>query len=113
SLPPKAQEAVKKGLSAAEQQQWTVAIGYFDEARQVAPDSPVPLVNLGLAEAQVPGHELRAICWFEAYLALVPAAVNGPAVRQQISDLELRTKGNAGKIIEMLKALAAQMPSTE
>ncbi len=113
SLPPRAEAVVKKGLSAAEQQQWTVAISYFNEALQAAPDSPVPLVNLGLAEAQVPGHELRAICWFEAYLALVPNAANALAVRKQISDLELRAKGNADKIIEILKVLAGQIPSGE
>ncbi len=113
TLPPKAQAAVEKGLSAAKEAQWTVAIGCFNEARQAAPDSPVPLVNLGLAEAQLSGHELRAICWFEAYLALVPTAVNAPAVRKQISDLEIRIKGNVNKIIEMLKVLATQLPSTD
>jgi len=113
TMPPKAQAAMKKGLDAAKQQEWTVAIRYFNEARQAAPDSPVPLVNLGLAESQLPGHELRAICWFEAYLCLVPNAVNAPAVRQQISNLETRAEGNADKIIEMLKVLMGQMPSSD
>jgi hypothetical protein len=108
TMPPKAQAAMKKGLDAAKLQEWTVAIRYFNEAHQSAPDSPVPLVNLGLAESQLPGHELRAVCWFEAYLILVPAAVNAPAVRQQISNLETRVKGNTDKIIEMLKVLAGQ-----
>jgi hypothetical protein len=113
TLPPKAQAAVKKGLGAAKQAEWTVAIRYFNEARQAAPDSPVPLVNLGLAESQLPGHELRAVCWFEAYLILVPTAVNAPAVRQQISDLETRAEGNADKIIDMLKVLAGEGPSSD
>jgi hypothetical protein len=113
TLSPKAQAAVKKGLDAAKQQEWNVAIRYFSEARQAAPDSPVPLINLGLAESQLPGHELRAICWFEAYLILVPTVVNAPAVRQQISNLETRAEGNADKIIEMLKVLMGQMPSSD
>jgi hypothetical protein len=69
-------------------------------------------VNLGLAEAQLPGLELRAICWFEAYLALAPTAANAPAVRQEIAKLEARAEGNAARIIDMLKVLSAQMPST-
>jgi hypothetical protein len=107
TLPPKAQAAVKKGLSAAKQQEWIVAIRYFNEARQAAPDSPVPLVNLGLAESQLPGRELRAICCFEAYLALVPNAINAPSVRQQIIDLDVRAEANAQKLIELLKGAAA------
>lgn len=113
ALPPKAQAAVEKGVSAAKQAQWDVAIRYFNEARQVAPESPVPLSNLGLAEAQLPGHELRAICWFEAYLALAPNAANAPAVHQQITTLKTRVQGNADKIIAMLKVLAGQMPSDQ
>jgi tetratricopeptide (TPR) repeat protein len=107
TLPSKAQAAIKKGLSAAKQQEWTVAIRYFNEARQAAPDSPVPLVNLGLAESQLPGRELRAICCFEAYLALVPTAINASAVRQQIIDLDVHAEGNVQKLIELLKGAAA------
>jgi hypothetical protein len=111
ALSPQAQAAVEEGVSAAKQAQWEVAISSFNEARLAAPESPIPLSNLGLAEAQLPGHELRAICWFEAYLALAPNAANAPAVHQQITILKNRVQGNADKIIAMLKVLAAQIPS--
>jgi hypothetical protein len=99
-------------VSAAKQAQWEVAISSFNEARLAAPESPIPLSNLGLAEAQLPGHELRAICWFEAYLALAPNAANAPAVHQQITILKNRVQGNADKIIAMLKVLAGQIPDS-
>jgi tetratricopeptide (TPR) repeat protein len=112
-LSPEAQQDLDQGLTAAKQQEWTVAIRYFNQARQAASDSPVPLFNLGLAESQLPGHELRAICWFEAYLAAVPNADKAPAIRQQITTLENRTEGNADKIIEMLKVLAGQIAPSD
>jgi hypothetical protein len=66
--PPSMQDSIAKGMAAVKQQDWSAAIRYFGEARTAAPESPLPHYNLGLAEAQVPGRELRAICWFEAYL---------------------------------------------
>jgi hypothetical protein len=109
-LPPAAQQSIDKGLSAAQQQQWLAAIGYFEAARTAALASPIPLYNLGLAESKIPGRELRAISWFEAYLALGPNADNAPAVRQEISDHKILAKGNASKLIEILKQLAAKLP---
>ena len=109
-LPAAAQSALDKGLAAARQQEWLVAIRYFDVARSAAPGSAVPLYNLGLAEAQLPGRELRAVAWFDAYLALDPNAANAAAVRKEASDLEIRAEGEVAKLIEALKSLASQMP---
>src|SRR5258708_5741574 len=39
-LPPAAQESIDKGMSAAKQQEWLVAIRYFGEAQTAAPESP-------------------------------------------------------------------------
>jgi tetratricopeptide (TPR) repeat protein len=111
ALSPDAQAALDQGLSAAKLQEWSVAIRCFNQARAAAPDAPEPLFNLGLAESQIKGRELRAICWFEAYLALVPNAANAADVRKQISDLEIRSEGNADQLIEMLKAIAGKAPS--
>ncbi len=112
-LPPAAQSALDKGLAAVKQQDWLVAIRYFGQARDRAPDAPAPLYNLGLAEAQLPGRELRAVAWFDAYLALDPSAANATAVRKEASDLEIRAKGEALKVIEILKVLAAQAPTSD
>src|ERR1700736_4306696 len=71
-LPAAAKEAVGKGLNAAGQKEWKLAIRYFEEARKAAPHSPIALYNLALAEGQVPGRELRAVACFEAYLLAAP-----------------------------------------
>src|SRR5262245_48478893 len=71
-LPPEAQEAFDKGVIAAKQKDYQVAIRFFQEARTLAPDAREIFFNLGLAESKIPGHELRAICWFGAYLAANP-----------------------------------------
>ena len=105
-LPPAAKEAVGKGLSAAGQKEWKLAIRYFEEARKAAPHSPVALYNLALAEMQIPGRELRAVACFEAYLLAAPQTDKVAAIRSQIANLELKTEANTGLIIDMLKSLA-------
>ena len=104
-LPAAAKEAVGKGLSAAGQKEWKLAIRYFEEARKAAPHSPIALYNLALAEAQVPGRELRALACSEAYLLAAPQTEKTAAVRSQIANLELKTEANTGLIIDMLKSL--------
>lgn len=103
-----AKEPFQKGLLAAQQEDWKLAIRYFLEAQKADPDAPQPLFNLGLAEAQIPGRELRSIAWFQAYLALIPDAANAAQVRKQITDLDVRAESNARKLLEILKAMAAQ-----
>src|SRR5690348_16990201 len=71
-LPPGAQEAFDKGVMAAKQQEWEIAIQSFQEARKTAPDAPELFYNLGLAESKLPGRELRAIAWLGAYQAASP-----------------------------------------
>jgi hypothetical protein len=105
-LPPAAKEAVGKGLNAAGQKEWKLAIRYFEEARKAAPHSPVALYNLALAETQVPGRELRAVACFEAYLLAAPETDKAAAIRTQIANLELKTEANTGLIIDMLKSIA-------
>ena len=107
-LPPAAQEAFDKGLRAARQQEWKLAIRYLDEARKAAPNDPAIYFNLALAEGKLPGREWRAIAWFQTYLSLSPEANNAAAVRSQISDLELRGEANVGRIIDMAKELASK-----
>lgn len=112
ALPAGAQEPFGRGLRAAKQQSWSVAIRSFEAAAKAAPDYRTPLYNLGLAEAQVSGRELRAICWLEASLALAPNAPNAAAVHEQIGDLEVRAEANRDKILALLKATAGKMNST-
>ncbi len=99
-LPPDAQEAVKKGIIAAKEQDYLLAIRYFQDARKIAPTAPEIYLNLGLAESKIPSRELRAICWFGAYLAARPDAPNAAAVKDQIETLDVKSVSNISHLIQ-------------
>ena len=108
-LPPEAEAAVKKGLIAANAQQWLIAIQSFQEARKSVPaDAPVLFYNLGLAESKIPGRELRAIAWFGAYLAATPNAPNAAAVNDAIVGLQIKNQGNLNRLIKTVQDAASQ-----
>lgn len=111
-LPPAAQEAVNKGIIAARVPDYLLAIGYFEEARQLAPQAPVIYLNLGLAESKIPGRELRAIAWFGAYLAAYPKAPNAAAVKEQIAVLEVKNKSNVLRVLKSTQDAASQLPDS-
>ena len=108
-LPPEAQAALKKGIVAAQEQEWSMAIQSFQEARKTAPDAPVLFYNLGLAESKIPGRELRAIAWFGAYLAASPNAPNAGAVNDAIVALQIKNQGNLNRLIETALAASGQI----
>jgi hypothetical protein len=56
-LPPEAQEALKKGIMAAKQQEWEIAIRSFQEARKTAPNAPIT----GAASAPITSSPIRRI----------------------------------------------------
>lgn len=99
-----AQKAFDAGIAAAKAGDYSAAIRSLDEARKAAPDAPAIYFNLGLAESKIPGREARAICALEAYLALTPGAANSQAVRELIDKLEVTSRANVDKMIEILKA---------
>jgi hypothetical protein len=109
-LPPEAQAAVKKGTLAAQQQDYLLAIRYFREARNSAPDAPEIYGYLGLAESKIPGRELRAIAWFGAYLATNPNAPNAAAVQDQIDMLNIKSQSNITHLIRSLQDAAGRIP---
>jgi len=99
-LSPEAQDALKKGVMAAGQQDYLKAIQYFQDARKLAPGDPEIYYDLGLAESKIPGRELRAICWFEAYLSVRPNAPNQAAVREQIHTLDVNNRSNFSRLVK-------------
>jgi tetratricopeptide (TPR) repeat protein len=109
-LPPEAQDALKKGVIAAQQQDYLQAIRYFQDARKIAPDDPEIYKDLGLAESKIPGRELRAIAWFGAYLAAAPNAPNAAAVKDQIDVLDVKSQSNISRVIETAQDTATQAP---
>jgi len=111
-LPPDAQEAMKKGIMAAKEQEWEIAIQSFQDARKIAPDAPEIFYNLGLAESKFPGRELRAICWFGAYLAATTNAPNADAVKDAITGLQIKSDGNIKRLIKTVQDADDQLPDT-
>src|SRR5947208_869550 len=87
-LPAAAQAAINNGINAAKESDYRTAIRHFEEARKIAPNAPTVLYDMGLAESNIPGRELRAMAWLGAYLAANPAASNKIAVQGQIGKLK-------------------------
>jgi hypothetical protein len=107
-LPPDAQAAVKKGILAAKEQDYALAIRFFQDARKIAPDAPEIYYDLGLAESKIPGRELRAITWFGAYLAATHNPPNAAAVRDQIAAMDVRCQSNLSHLLQSLQAMVGQ-----
>lgn len=97
-----ADDAFQSGLDAVENKNWDRAIEYFFKAHRINFDNgdwrdwrskykaPI-LLNLGLAHHNA-GHDLIAICWFHAYLAAEPDALNSAEVAKTINRLKERAQ---------------------
>jgi tetratricopeptide (TPR) repeat protein len=109
---PEAQAAVDRGVIAAKEQEWDIAIQSFQEARKTAPNAPEVFYNLGLAESKIPGRELRAIAWFGAYLAVAPHASNVATVKSFIADLQSKSQENSYRIVQALQDADGHIPDT-
>jgi hypothetical protein len=109
-LPPEAQQVMKKALIAVEQQQWSLAVRYFQDARKHAPQAPELFFNLGLAESKLPSREFRSIAWFKAYLTANPGAANAKAVRDTIEGLNVRAEGTIMKLVEQGRQMSQAFP---
>lgn len=101
-----AKEPLQRGLIAAQQQDWKLAIRYLTDAEKADPDSPEILFNLGLASSKLPGYELRSMAWFQAFLLADPDAPNAKAVRNQLLTTEIAFESKIGKILEQLESVA-------
>jgi hypothetical protein len=113
-LPPDAQKAVDKGILAAKDaQDYLLAVHYFQEARKIAPGEPDIYYKLGVAESNIPGRELRAICWLEAYLALDPTVPNAAAVKKQIDVLDVKSQSRLSKIIKPVQDAANKISDAD
>ena len=109
-LPPDAQAAVDKGILAAKDaQDYLLAIRYFQAARKIAPGEPDIYYKLGVAESNIPGRELRAICWLEAYLAVDPTVPNAAAVKKQIDVLDVKSQSRLSKLIKPVQDAANKL----
>jgi tetratricopeptide (TPR) repeat protein len=101
-LTAEARENINKGISAAKESKYQVAVQYFQEARNTSPFAPEIFYNLGLAESRIAGRELRAIAWFGAYLASAPNMPNAAAVRKQIGVLDATATNNLTRLLKLI-----------
>jgi tetratricopeptide (TPR) repeat protein len=111
TLPPQAQAELDRGLAAAEQKQWVLAIKHFAEAQNTAKTSPQVLFNLGLAHDKA-GHELAALAWLQAYLAAAPRADNANAIRKEIVRLDVATEAKINTLAKLAMDAANKMPGS-
>jgi len=108
SLPVAARESINKGIVAAKIPDYLLAARHFEDARKIAPESSEVFFNLGLAESKIPGRELRAISWFDAYLYGNPNAPNGAAIKGLIVELNKKNKINILLMLDMLEDVLKQ-----
>jgi tetratricopeptide (TPR) repeat protein len=93
-----AQADLEKGLAAAQRNDWQAAIEAFAHAQMFeAPEEPVVLFNLGLANAKA-GRDLAALKYLHAYLASAPNAPNAAAVRKEIAERKKAAREKLAKI---------------
>lgn len=111
--PPQAQEALARGFAFAQQKQWALAIRYFRTAQQAAPADPAILLNLGLANQQVPGRELIAAAWYRAFLAAAPQVREADEVRKQLVKIEIASEAAVQKLLDAAAAVAQQWPEAK
>jgi tetratricopeptide (TPR) repeat protein len=104
-LLPQAKEPYRKGILAAQQHDFKLALRYFLDAEKADPDAPELWFNLGLASSKQAGFELRALAWFQLYLMKVPDSPKGAAIREQIGALEIAFESRMGQILDRLEPL--------
>ena len=89
---PAAKGAYLRGVAAAGQKDWKLAIKYFGQAREEAPTWPDALYNLAYSHQQAGGRELIVIAWYRAYLAAAPGADDADKVRIWIAEREIKVE---------------------
>ena len=108
-LPAAAQAAINNGINAAKESDYRTAIRHFEEARKIAPNAPTVLYDMGLAESNIPGRELRAIAWLGAYLAANPAVSNKAAVQGQIGKLKAEQQKSLLRVLKSAEVAARSL----
>jgi len=83
-------EYFRRGMEAAARNDFETAAIEFDHARRADPANMQALFNTALADAQVPGMELFALGWLEAYLEANPDIPDREHIRGQIASLQQR-----------------------
>jgi len=107
-LPLTVQKALDSARHAQQQSDWKEADTQFSAALKLAPESADILLALAETDEQWAGHELRAVSWFHAYLALTSRA-NEAQIAPRIAALEQRSRSNAISLIQRAAAAAINL----
>ena len=96
--PPPGPDFVSQGLAAIQTGDFQVADDNFRDAVQSS--GPSAYHAIGIAEAAMPGRELRAVCWLAAYLAVQPNGPDAAETRATITQLMTRRREKTLQIIQ-------------
>lgn len=110
-FPQVVEQAMNDGLTAAKQHDYGRALEHFRTAQRLSPESPDVLFNIALAEAKLPGRELRAAAWFGMFLAARPDAENRDEVRRRITSLQEANEARISRTIDLYNATIEQLPA--
>jgi len=99
ALSPEVEKAMTRGMAAAKQADWNLAIKYFKKAQKKLPSDPRILFNLALAYDKAGNRETIAIPWYQAYLAAAPDASNREAVKKRIIELDVNLESRIRKLL--------------
>lgn len=106
------QLATQRGLAAVRQNEWALAVKYFEQARRDRPATPTSLLNLAMANDRRGGRELQAIAWYRAYLTASPFAQDAEAVKSRIIDLEIQFEARILTVLKTARAAAEELPDS-
>ncbi|HEY5410235.1 MAG TPA: hypothetical protein VIJ94_05850 [Caulobacteraceae bacterium] len=112
AISPAATASYQQGVDAVRQQNWELALQQFLAAQTADPNSPPILFNLGLVSEKIPGHQLRAIAWLQAYLLAAPAAADADAVHGEVGKLEAAYEDSHRAVLTQLDAFVPQAKNT-
>jgi len=107
-LSSEAQHEFNAGLDSVTKHEFNVAVAHFEKARLLEPTDPSVRFNLALAESKIPGHEIRAIAWFESYLDAYPYATNSAQVEREIQFLHEKAKTTRESLLNWARQLATR-----
>jgi hypothetical protein len=105
--------AEQKGLAAAKRTDFAEARADFLAARDADPYWPENLYYLGLATSKLPGLELSAAAWFEAYLAVEPKSPRSAEIRTTIGSLVQTGRDHAAVLTGAMERMAEAFPADE
>ncbi len=103
---------LREGLEAVKQSDWATATERFTQAHLIAPEHPVPLYNLGLAQMSA-GNPTAAIAWWEAYLVAAPNADNASRVRAEIARLRQAAVEDIRRYFERARTALEELGGSE